>query len=649
MQAIIRVGVAGNGTPAFMTGAQFREMSRPFGASFDVSRSLWLYPAYFPAAKKVLADLAVIGRDVKIEFSDEAAKHIERLAKIEGRYEARSLPEDFTFVTQPFEHQVLGLAHIFYMLRAALFYAPGLGKSKCAVDLFRLLNFTGQTKTKIVMGPLVTIKNWGKEIDRHSGRTLRWGAVLGTKKKKTSVIEAAGQGSFDVLLVTYDTARNFVDLIHRLVDYDTIVADESHLIKEWRSSRTKAAYEVGQKALRKVLMTGTPTLGNPLDLYGQFKFLGDYFMPENYVLFKSRYLETSSFNKHVIVGYKNLDVLNDRTQFLAIRRSKEECLDLPERTVVDVEYDLAPNQSAVYNELITEMGIVLETLLAQLAQWSGSADKMPPEMLLPHGAALLHKLRQVCSGFLQKSNMDLKLCDNAEPGGCRHKLDCVESGVKPYSKRCLVEPRQIPPTVTMFDDNPKLDAAEEILDGVLGDPTAKVLIWAEYRVELDLVEAMLKRREISYVRVDGSNSAQAADIVDEFNASTSLRVYLAQISTGVGITINAATYSIYYGLTYKLEPFLQSRDRNHRIGQTRNVTEYRLLGRQTIEPAMVRLLDAKVDLDAVLTRKLACVPCVRCLQCLTEDVKLFDAACIYQRSMARPVTRVRLINPEEAA
>lgn len=645
MQAIIRMGVAGNGVPVFMTGSQFREMSRPFGASFDASRSLWLYPAYFPAARKVLADFKIIDRDVKIEFSDAAAQYIKQLEDVEARYNAVTFPEGFNFVTEPFEHQRVGLAHIFYMLRAALFYAPGLGKSKCAVDLFRLLHFTGQRKVKIVMGPLVTIKNWGKEIDRHSGGALTWGAVLGTKKQKTKVIEAAGEHKFDVLLVTYDTARNFTDLIFKLVDYDTIVADESHRIKSWTSAATKAAHEIGQKAVRKILMTGTPTLGNPLDLYGQFKFLGDYFMPENYVLYKSRYLETAPANKHVILGYKNLDVLNDRTQFLAIRKSKEECLDLPPRTVVDIEYDLSPHQAVIYNELITEMGIIVEKLIEML-QYLDNPDHVPPEMQLAHGAVLLHKLRQVSSGFIQKSNMDPQLCDTAEEGGCRFKRQCVFDNIKPYSARCQVQPKKIPPTITVFDDNPKLDAVEELLDSLLADPTAKVLIWAEYTTELDIVEGMLKRRAIAYVRVDGSNSQQAADIVDDFNGSSTLKVYLAQVSTGISITINSATYSIYYGLTYKLEMYLQSRDRNLRIGQTRNVTEYRMLGRQTIEPSMVKLLDAKIDLDIVMTRKLTCLPCVRCMQCMANDVKLFDDACIYQRNMARPVTRVRLIHSE---
>lgn len=637
---VVRMGVAGNGVPVFTIGSKLTELQRPFGATFDDSRHMWMYPAYLPSVKKVLADFDVLKKTLPLEYSPTVIEYIKQVETTEEKYQQNALPEGFGFVTSPFQHQIQGLAHAFYFLRSALFFAPGLGKSKIAVDLLRLLHFQKEKEMAIVMGPVVTVKNWGKEIDRHSGKTLRWGAVLGTKPKKLEVIERAKGGEFDVLLITYDTVRNYVDKLLELV-YKTIVADESHLIKEWSSSRTKAAHEVGQRAVRKLLMTGTPTLGSPLDLYGQFKFLGDYFMPEGYTAFKLKFLATPQPNSHVVTGFKNMNLLNSRTQFLALRKTKEECLDLPPQTFVDVDYDLSRHQTVIYNQLISEMAIDVEMILAHLG--GSTKDNIPPETTLPHAAALLNKLLQISSGFLIKNNQDTKLCDNAEVGGCRYLKECVREDIKPYTKRCQVAPVGIPNTVTRFEENPKLEALEELLDSILADATNKVIVWAYYSEELNIIEEKLTELGVSYVRVDGSTGSRIQPLVDRFNDDPSVRVYLAQVSTGVGITLNASQYMIYYSLTSSLGAYLQSLDRNYRIGQTKNVTVYRLLGKQTVEPALARLLDNKVDVDQVLTHKLSCLMCPQSLKCIAEGIELFDAGCIYPKSMSRPVAKARLI------
>lgn len=648
MKVTISMGKAGNGVPVFVVPAAAVELQRPFGASWDADRHVWMFPAYYPSSKKVLADLEVLnnepGARLQLEFSNTAKDYIKQLDEVERRYQKQILPEGFTFVTKPFAHQVLGLCHVFYLLRSGLFFDPGLGKSKVAIDLVRLLHFRGDKRPVIILGPLVTVKNWGKEIDKHSGGALRWLSLLGTPKQKAEIIERTAAGEADVLLLTYDTARNFVDSIVTKVNYATVIADESQRIKEWRSSRTKAVHEIGQKAARKVLMTGTPTLGSPLDLYGQFRFLGDYFMPENYFKYQQRFVKTSSANSHVVLGYKNLDILNARTLFITLRRSKAECLDLPPRMPpIDVEYDLSRHQSVIYNQLVAEMTIDIELLIAQLGGLAEVGDAVPPQMILPHRAAMLNKLLQISSGFLIKNNQDNQLCDNAEPGGCRYLNDCVENNIRPYTKKCRVAPEAIPNTVTVFEENPKLEALTELLSTVLADPPNKVIVWCYYTQELNVVEERLQKEGYSYVRVDGKTGAKVQDLVDKFNEDPTVRVYLAQISTGVGITLNAATYMIYYALTYSLEAYLQSMDRNYRIGQTNNVTIYRLLGKQTVEPAITRLLDNKVDVDKVLTQKLSCIVCSHSLRCIAESIALFDPECVYQRNMARPVAKAYLI------
>lgn len=640
-QIDIRVGRAGNGTPVFMGIGHRLTASRVFGAVWDQARSLWMYPAFFPAAGRVVEDLRALSTEVTVVWSDAAREHLNVIEQVATALKERRLPEDFTFVTPPYQHQIDGLCHVYYNLRAALFYDPGLGKSKIAVDLMRLLRHSGNRAPALVLGPRVTVQNWGREIDRHSGGELKWVAVVGTPTEKKSAIEKAAEPGTDILLATYDTVRSLVDFIVDKMPYGTLICDECHQVKSWDSSRTKATWEIAQKAARRVMMTGSPTQGSPLDLYGIYKILGDCFMPEDYRAFKTKFLEMVGPNSHVIRGYKNLDVLNARTTFLSTRRLKEECLDLPERTIVDVSYSLTPVQAGIHNQLVHEMRLDPEQLAAQLGL-DGNAARLPPHARMPHRAATLSKLLQVASGFIIKNQNDPSFCDRVEPGGCKHLEACVEHRIRPRTADCQVDQTPLPNTVTFLDKNPKLDALEELLGEILENPSHKSIVWCSFKHELDIVQTMIGTRGWKMVRVDGDSvDVQAA--VDAFNNDPEVRIYLSQSSTGVGITLNAATYMVYCSLPFSLNTYVQSLDRNYRIGQTNKVTVYRLLGNGTPEPAVAHLLDNKVDVDALLTKKIDCVICPRNIQCFTDGTEPFDAACIYPRKVARPVIKAHAL------
>ena len=601
---IVRMGRGGNNTPVFTVPSLSAEFSRPFGATRDHEQGLWMFPAYFPVADIVLEDLNTIG--IPLEFSPAALRYIQRLAEVRALYEAMQLPAGFEFKTTPFAHQVLGLAHVYYMPRSALFFAPGLGKSKVAVDLMRLCGFLGEPGMSVVLGPLVTIRNWGKEIDRHSGGTLRWGAMLGTPEDKLRVIDEAAAGQFDALLLTYDTARNYVDQVFEKVPYTRVIADESHRIKNWGAERTIAAFELGQKAERKVIMTGTPTLGSPEDVYGQFKFLAHYFMPESPRKFKERFFEVSPANRHLVLGYKNLPILNRRTVLISIRRTKEECLDLPEQLFVDVSFDLDRRSVVVYNELLAEMEIDVDGLRVWLDQlvdpaqgWTALKAKNGQVYAVPQVAVLLNKLSQVRSGFLLTSNVKPDICD-----GCAHLVRCVNANIEPYTSRCLVEPRKPEPSLTVFEKNPAIDTLWELLDGILGDPTNKVLVWCRYShpgTEIDLISAMLTAKGVPHIKVGKGEGGKVFDYAERFNADPSLRVYVAQASTGEGITLNSANYTIFFNFDYALQSYLQPLDRNHRIGQDRKVTVYRMMAAGTVDQTIVSLLHQKIEIDRFLT------------------------------------------------
>jgi SNF2 family DNA or RNA helicase len=647
----IRVGRAGNGTPVFMAAGNHPTFSRPFGATWDEGRAMWMYPAFFPASDKVLSDFDVVSGEVDIVLSEPVQRHIASLGQVRERLTQRWLPPAFEFITKPYEHQIDGLCHVYYNMRAALFYEQGLGKCKIAIDLVRLLRATGVRAAALVLGPRVTVQNWGREIDFHSGRTLSWITLTGTPKQKRKAIEKAAAEGIDIVLSTYDTARSLVDSLVSQLPYGVLVCDESHNVKSWRSDRTKSTWEIAQKASRRVLMTGSPTEGNPLDLYGPYKILGDCFMPENYFAYKKKFVETLGPNSPIVKGYKHLDVLNARTTFLGSRRTKAQCLDLPPRTFVDVDYELSDTQGIAYNQIVTTLGVD-PAMIAELVAILRSGDPvralqvpaLPPAMELPHRAAALIKLQQITSGFLVKNEKDLSFCDNAGPGGgpCPHMTVCVDNGIKPHTPRCEVDKTPWPRSVTYFEENPKLDAIMETLESVLDEPSHKVIVWCEHIDEMNLLCERLLTAGMSHVRMDGSVADPQA-VIDAFNLDPAVRVYVGQSATGVGITLNAAAYVIYSSLPFPLVRWTQTLDRNYRIGQKNNVTVYRLIGRGTLEAAVAHLLDHKINVDALLTSKIECGLCPRAVQCRDAGVEPFEEGCIHPRRVARPTVKARVL------
>jgi len=295
-------------------------------------------------------------------------------------------------------------------------------------------------------------------------------------------------------------------------------------------------------------------------------------------------------------------------------------LDLPERTVIDVPVELSAEQRKMYDDLRQDM----ELAVAQ-----------DEKLHVANAAVLLNKLAQVGSGFVMVPDASEDVCN-----GCAHLIKCVDRGISPYTQACIVYPEQATAKVVYTKENPKLEALQELLDGLLAESSNKVIVWALYRVELDQICEALEKSSVKFVRVDGSTGGNLQKKIDQFNNDPDTRVYVSQISTGIGVTLNSAAYTIYYALDWSLGTYLQSIDRNYRAGQTKKVTVYRLIGEGTVDEYKARLLTAKKDISTALTAKLPCTTCERRFTCLDKKVEPFDPDCIYKSSTKKITAQV---------
>ncbi|CDK25241.1 unnamed protein product [Kuraishia capsulata CBS 1993] len=129
------------------------------------------------------------------------------------------------------------------------------------------------------------------------------------------------------------------------------------------------------------------------------------------------------------------------------------------------------------------------------------------------------------------------------------------------------------------------------LDQMLVDLKAndhKVLIYFQMTKMMDLMEEFLTYRQYKYIRLDGSSKlSDRRDLVHDWQTKPELFIFLLSTRAGgLGINLTAADTVIFYDSDWNPTIDSQAMDRAHRLGQTRQVTVYRLLTRNTIEERM---------------------------------------------------------------
>lgn len=129
----------------------------------------------------------------------------------------------------------------------------------------------------------------------------------------------------------------------------------------------------------------------------------------------------------------------------------------------------------------------------------------------------------------------------------------------------------------------------------------KVVVWSFYRATLDLLE----RRYAQYgvARVDGSVSDVSArrEAVRSFQQDAVTRVFVGNpAAAGAGITLHTAAVSVYESMSNQAAHYLQSLDRTHRRGQTRDVEYVTLLAADTVEAQEFERLKSKASQQADL-------------------------------------------------
>ncbi len=143
----------------------------------------------------------------------------------------------------------------------------------------------------------------------------------------------------------------------------------------------------------------------------------------------------------------------------------------------------------------------------------------------------------------------------------------------------------------------KLEYLGELLDGLFAEPGCKSLLFSEWTTMLNLIEPLLKRRKIDFVRLDGSvPQKKRQEIVNRFQNDPQCRLFITTNAGSTGLNLQAANTVINVDLPWNPAVLEQRVGRAHRMGQKQPVQVYVLVTEETIEESLLGTLSAKHDL-----------------------------------------------------
>ncbi|XP_049787289.1 chromatin-remodeling ATPase INO80 [Schistocerca cancellata] len=144
-----------------------------------------------------------------------------------------------------------------------------------------------------------------------------------------------------------------------------------------------------------------------------------------------------------------------------------------------------------------------------------------------------------------------------------------------------------------------------VLDGLLKrlrEQGHRVLIYSQMTRMIDLLEEYARHRKLTYMRLDGSSKiSERRDMVASFQQREDIFVFLLSTRAGgLGINLTAADTVVFYDSDWNPTIDQQAMDRAHRLGQTKQVTVYRLVCKGTIEERMLQRAREKSEIQRMV-------------------------------------------------
>jgi SNF2 family DNA or RNA helicase len=392
-------------------------------------------------------------------------------------------------------------------------------------------------KPALVICPASVLHNWRREANRF------------TPGMKVLVLESGAARhnlrkqipQHDLIVTNYALLRRDLEELQKFA-FSALILDEAQFIKNPGAQVTQSVKQL--KSEHRLALTGTPLENRLLDLWS----IVDFIQP-GYLGTQEHFLETYEPKGGTDVESTQRIArrqLSAKLRPLLLRRLKKQVArDLPDRIEQRRDCPLGEEQRKLY---LAELRRSRDQIMQAVAEQGLNKSKM-------HVLAALTRLRQVC---------------------CHPKLVGSDS---PSGK-----------TETLF----------ELLDALVAEGQ-KVLVFSQFVQMLHLLEQECHARHINTHLLTGQTKNRQ-EVVNAFQADTRPCVFFLSLrAAGTGLNLTNASYVVLYDPWWNPAVEAQATDRAHRIGQTRVVTAYKLITRDTVEDKILRLQEKKrAAIDAAI-------------------------------------------------
>ena len=390
----------------------------------------------------------------------------------------------------------------------------------------------------LIITPASLVYNWGEEFKRFAPE-LKVSLITGTQTERQEKLQSCGD--MDVLVTSYDLLKRDIKEYEDM-SFEYEVIDEAQYIKNQSTAAAKAVKVIRSRI--HLALTGTPIENRLSELWSIF----DYLIPGylySYEAFRKELEQPIVKNKKEEVAER----LRKMVAPFILRRLKSDVLkDLPDKLEEARYVQLEKTQRNLYEGQVVHM--------KQMVEQTSDADFERNKLQI---LAELTRIRQICC--------DPKLCFEEYAGESAKREACIEM-------------------------------IQNAVDG-----EHKVLLFSQFTSMLELLETDLQKVGIQYYKITGSTSKEERmRLVQAFNVDDT-RVFLISLKAGgTGLNLTGADIVIHYDPWWNVAAQNQATDRAHRIGQTKVVTVYQLIVKDSIEEKILKMQQDKKNLaDKILS------------------------------------------------
>lgn len=402
--------------------------------------------------------------------------------------------------------------------RAIVADQPGVGKTAQALAYIA----RNDLERSLVVCPASVKSSWKKEIEKWTNLSYE---IIDSK---TKVSEISYQKR--IWIINYDILKKFLPDLQK-IRFSLLVCDEAHKIKSISAQRTKATKLLSRNIPKVILLSGTPLLSRPIELYPLLNIIDERTW-YNYYDYGRKYCAGHQGRwGYDVSGVSNSAELHEKIKKYFIRRKKLDVLkELPPKNRIDVPVEMEKEDRGEYD-------FVEDNFVQYLKLYQG---KQPAEIAKSVQAEKLVQL-----GILRRL--------------------IAKSALK---------------------------TAEDLIEAVL-ESGEKILVFSSFHEPLQKLKE--EYGDEAVIITGNVDVKLRGEIVSKFQNDPSVKIFLGGYqSAGEGITLTAASNVLKLDYPWTCAESEQSEDRAHRPGaEYESLTIYQLHVQDTIATKLKKILEKK--------------------------------------------------------